>query len=1538
MVPSAAPQHSAIASCVAVIALAFASSLPAHADSIAPLLKTIAAPRAGAQSGVFFGSSVAASPTYAVVGEPGGQGFVKIFDASTGELWLTLSSPGGEANRFGTCVAIEGSRLAVGAPEARTDTTPNAGRIYVYDLGGDQPETPVLTLSSPTPRSEEAFGSALSLSGDRLIAGVPRTNQGGKIESGQVYVYDLAAANAQSPILTLVNPTPADADFFGAAVAISGQRVVVGAPGDDTGAKDAGRAYVYDLNRVTPTTPVWTLAPPVLQASLNFGQAISLSGSTLVIGVSGETVSAAPLSGRVYVYELTGARPSTASTILQSPAPANGERFGLAVAVADRRVLAGTANGTFFAFHLDEGTEGTAVDLPDAVPDSPLSLALSGSLALIGNPESSSIMPLAGSAYLGDLATDVILQELSSPTPRGDDRFASAVAWSGSSLIVGAPAYAGDVPEASDVGQVYVYETTSDSESAIANPTPANGDAFGATVAAASNWILISAPGDTEEGTGGGSGVVYVFNLSLGSPSFIIENPDSTGHSFGSVVAASGNLAVIGAKGGGKAYVYDLDSGSPDTPVATLENPSARPGSFPWAIALSSQLVAISDADFQTPLEAPDPDPQTENQDDGGGEPPPPPANNVFGAIYTYDLSILSGAISPKATILNPVAPGATISYIGDQLALDGTKLAVSGLLYAQGEKPERVYLYELGGETPATPLRTFTPPVAQPVDGFGTALAFIGDQLAVGAPYSGQRLPMDPPFENTLIPGAGQVHLFDLDPETLGYLGTINPPEAPSEPRAASGFGFGTALASDGTQFAVGAPSGGTQYQKRFAFVFGSGSRRPSILAPAAGSLNRAPIAFTLALRQIPQAGSVRLLIGDSEYPLSAAYEVPGTLQLTLNPSNPASHPAILSGPPIPNGTYDLMLRYLDRTGTEVTSPLVEGVTVDTVPPSIIPPPAIGMVANRPNGAMVDYPAATVTDESGVASVTYSTRSGTFFPFGMTPVTITATDLAGNESTASFQVSVLAFQTVAPRSRAVVRSSTRPLTISGTANNLVTEVLVSVNGGNPISAIVTATAKGKRWTISIPPSDLVPWSNSIEVTAIAGDANVTSPPQTFFYEVLSPLTVEIDPPRSGSLTFSPRLGRGNMAALGRPYEVTASPRPGFVFDFWEGLPAPQPYAASFVHEDGGLVKATFVPTPFTKESGGSYNGTLLSGATPDQQNCGLFTAQVTNTSAAFSARLILDGVTTSFRGWFYHEDGRYQSPIPRDGLSLSLVLETSDDGTNRISGMATRWDDGAEAFVTPIDAPQCYSASAPVPAELIAAYNCALSVSDSSTPTTGLPDGEGTATLTISKSGSVKLTGVLADNNAFTSASLLTRTGMAPIYAPFPKRSGLLAGDLTVDLTQAATDVTSGEIRWFQLPHQRRQYYPNGFYTNLDLIGAKQQSSSPAALQLSSEPSLEFTGGPFADPLNPDPIHVDLVRVGNNRFASADRSTTITLTAKGHFSGTHIPSPQEGRYPFRGVIVAKDASVQTLGTILTPAPKKANGNGLSGSVRLFSE
>ena len=134
-------------------------------------------------------------------------------------------------------------------------------------------------------------------------------------------------------------------------------------------------------------------------------------------------------------------------------------------------------------------------------------------------------------------------------------------------------------------------------------------------------------------------------------------------------------------------------------------------------------------------------------------------------------------------------------------------------------------------------------------------------------------------------------------------------------------------------------------------------------------------------------------------------------TLGAATASDNCSSVTPIRSGVPAGNnflvGTTTVSYTATDGSGNTTT--VTQTVTVtDNTPPVITCPSSITVETCDAIGAVVSFPTPTASDNCGVASVTASPASGSTFPIGLTTVTATAIDAAGNRSTCSFTVTVV--------------------------------------------------------------------------------------------------------------------------------------------------------------------------------------------------------------------------------------------------------------------------------------------------------------------------------------------------------------------------------------------------------------------------------------------------------------------------------------------------------------------------------------------------
>jgi hypothetical protein len=217
----------------------------------------------------------------------------------------------------------------------------------VYDLTSATPAVPALTLTNPTPARSDIFSVSVAISGTWVAVGAYLDDTGAN-DAGSAYVYDLAGATPAVPALTLTNPSPVAGDVFGYSIGISGTRVVVGARGRDIERSvpgsfysDAGGAYVYDLTSATPTVPVATLNNPNPAYFDNFGWSVAISGTRVVVGAVYDDPEVDDV-GSAYVYDLASASPNVPVAMLTNPSPAFDDRFGYSVAIDGTTIVIGT--------------------------------------------------------------------------------------------------------------------------------------------------------------------------------------------------------------------------------------------------------------------------------------------------------------------------------------------------------------------------------------------------------------------------------------------------------------------------------------------------------------------------------------------------------------------------------------------------------------------------------------------------------------------------------------------------------------------------------------------------------------------------------------------------------------------------------------------------------------------------------------------------------------------------------------------------------------------------------------------------------------------------------------------------------------------------------------------------------------------------------------------------------------------------------------------------------------------------------------------
>ncbi len=412
--------------------------------------------------------------------------------AAVESLLETLTPAGATANDdFGYAIDVTGNRLAIGAPGAGGD---QSGRVYTYEWNGSAWTALTGPLGLGAGVAGDQFGAAVAINDTWLVVGAP-----GDDGTGNTHIYSWNGGTTSWDTSQIITGGAAG-DAMGTAVALSTDRVVTGAPGNDDAGADAGEVYAYSWGGFAWIQDGGDISPAGAAAGDGFGTAVAVDGTEIVAGAPGRDLNGTD-DGAGYAFHWTGAAWNEVD-LMGVNGLGDGSALGTSAAIDGSRVVLGApGSGTGAAYlwsygggHWGTLDGGLGAYVPDAsfLPSGGAagdafgsSVALNEGILLVGAPGADVDGKVdAGSAwaFVHDGAAWGAGTGFFAASPDAGDGFGSAVGLYSESLLVGAPD-GGPAPEGGTVtrwGLEAAVEETATGGTVVGSllGTDADGDAL----------------------------------------------------------------------------------------------------------------------------------------------------------------------------------------------------------------------------------------------------------------------------------------------------------------------------------------------------------------------------------------------------------------------------------------------------------------------------------------------------------------------------------------------------------------------------------------------------------------------------------------------------------------------------------------------------------------------------------------------------------------------------------------------------------------------------------------------------------------------------------------------------------------------------------------------------------------------------------------------------------------------------------------------------------------------------------------------------
>lgn len=389
--------------------------------------------------------------------------------AQVPESKLTAAD-GATGDQFGYMVAVDGGTAVVGA--LRNDAgASDTGAAYVWVRSGAT-ATQQQKLTASDAAADDQFGFSVAIDGDTAVVGALRDDDFGT-DSGAAYVF-VRSAGVWSQQQKLTAADGAAGDFFGWAVAIDGDTLIVGARGDDDLGSTSGSAYVF-----VRTAGIWTQQQKITAADGAAGDQlgfyVSIEGETALLAAPTDDDNGAD-SGSTYVFVRSGTVWSQQQKLTAADG-ASGDEFGFSVSV-------------------------------------------SGDTAVVGARLDDDLGSDSGSAYVfvRSGVTWSQQQKLTAADGAADDWFGTSVDIDGNAVLVGARL---DDDNGTASGSAYLYlrsgTTWTETHKLLASDGDVE-DRYGRTVALDGDTAVVGARYDNDNGSNSGSAYLYDLSTLLAAP------------------------------------------------------------------------------------------------------------------------------------------------------------------------------------------------------------------------------------------------------------------------------------------------------------------------------------------------------------------------------------------------------------------------------------------------------------------------------------------------------------------------------------------------------------------------------------------------------------------------------------------------------------------------------------------------------------------------------------------------------------------------------------------------------------------------------------------------------------------------------------------------------------------------------------------------------------------------------------------------------------------------------------------------------------